>query len=79
MNTYIPSLLGLLSTPFPHPTPLGHHSTNLSSRCYIAASPSYLTHISVYIPVSQLVPPSPSPPVSTCLFSTSASLFLPWK
>ena len=40
----------------------------------------YFTHGSVYtwVPISQFVPPSPSPPVYTCPFSVSGSLFLPW-
>ena len=29
--------------------------------------------------ISQFIPPSPCPSVSTCLFSTSTSLFLPFK
>ena len=41
----------------------------------------YFTHSSVYrpTPVPQLVPPFPSPAVSTCAFSRSVSLFMPWK
>ena len=41
----------------------------------------YFMHDSVYmsILISQFVPPSPSPPVSTCPFSMSTSLFLPCK
>ena len=70
-----------LGPPFPcsaNPTPLGRHSTELSSLCYPAASPSYFTHCSIYMSVllSQFVPSSPSPAVSTSPFSMPTSLLL---
>ena len=76
--TWIPSPW---ATPPSHPSG-SSQSTELSSLCYIAASCwLYLTHGSVSIPVllSQLLPHSPSLPVSTSRFSMSVSLFLPCK
>ena len=65
MCIYLPPLL---SVPSPHLAPLGHH--RLGSLCYLAAS-CYFTHDSVYLSrlLSQFVPPSPSPAVSTSTFS----------
>ena len=41
----------------------------------------YFTHGSGFMSnlIFQFVPPSPSPPGSTCQFSTSTSMFLDWK
>ena len=65
----------------PHSTPLGHHRALNWTPCAIQQSPTSIcfTHSSVCMPIllSQFVPPFPSPPWSTSLFS--ASLFLPCK
>ena len=65
--TYIPS-----HHP-PHPILLGCHGSFPQAV--------YFTHSSVYMSMllSQLVPPSPSPAVSTSPFSTSVPLFPPYK
>ena len=68
---YIPSLLST-----PHPSPPGHHSTQLSSPlavCFTQGSGC------TSMLLSQFTSPSPSPAVSTRPFSTSASSFLPCK
>ena len=78
MDTSSPSLLKL---PPPHPTHLGHHRAPrgelpvLYSRFPLAL---YFTHGSVFMSnlISHFIPPSPSPAVSTRLFSVSAFLFL---
>ena len=75
---YIPSV-----KPPPRPAPFkSSQSTRLGSLCYIHSSfplASCLPHDGVYVsvPLSQFVPPSPSPAVSTSLLSTSVSSFLP--
>ena len=60
-----PLPLGPPSHP-PHPTHLGHHSTELSSLCYTSRFPLAIcfTHGSVFMSnlISQFVPPSPCPP-----------------
>lgn len=79
-DTYIPSPLSFPSTPPSHPS-RSSQITGLSSLCYIETV--CLTQVSVrcvggvYVSVllSQFIPPSPSPAVSTSLFCTSASLF----
>ena len=74
---YIPSV-----KPPPRPAPFkSSQSARLGSLCYIHSSfplASYLPHDGVYVsvPLSQFVPPSPSPAASTSQFSTSASLLL---
>lgn len=78
LYTYI-SLL--LEPPSPsYPTPLGQHSTELSSRCFTAAS----HRLSIFHRIVRLcrcycpsLSNSPLPTKSTCPFSVSASLFLP--
>ena len=82
MNTYILSLLSLPPTPS-HSTHLGHQRAVSWAPCAYSSFPlaSYLTHGSIYICQchSQFILPSPSPSVSTSLFSISVLLFLPWK
>ena len=79
---YVPSLLNLL----PHPTP--SHPFRLSQIMFeLDESHSKLSlgiyfiygnvHVSVLL--SQFAPPSPSPTLSTSLFSMSVSLLLPCK
>ena len=66
----------------PRPTPLGHHRATSRAPCAVQQLPtSWSTHTSVYMSklLSQFIPPSPSPAVSTRPFSASASLFLPCK
>ena len=70
----------------PSSHPLSHPSRPLQrlswAPCAIQQFPtSYFTHCSVYTSIlfSRFGSPSPSFPVSTCMFSTSVSLFLPWK
>ena len=66
--TYIPTLFNLPS--LPHLTPLGYqeHQAELLALYNI-----YLTHDSAYmsVPLSQLFPPSASPPVSRSPFMSS--------
>ena len=73
MYTDIPSLMD-------HPTHLGHHRAPSWAPCAIQQVPlaTYFTHGSVYmsIPISHFIH-VPLTPVSTRLFSVSASLFLP--
>ena len=82
MYTYIPFLLDLPPTP---PIPLIYviteHQAQLPVLYSMFPQAIYFTHGTVYmsILISQLVPPSPSPHVSTCPFSTPMSLFLPCK
>ena len=77
-STYFPSLvaLPLILHSIPHPSRLSQ-SAVLSSVYYTAASRqlSILLYGHVYVSMlfSQFVPPSPSPSVSTSLFSVSAS------
>ena len=70
------------------PTPLGHHRTPAELLVVYSRFPLAVcfTHSGVYmsIPISQFIPPSPFPLpallcMSTHVFSTSASQFLPWK
>lgn len=65
----------------PHPTPPGSESTGLSSLCHTADPhwPSTLHVVMCVLPSALFVPPSLSHPVSTSLFSVSASLLLPCK
>ena len=76
--THIPSLLNS-----PIPPRRSSQSTELSSLCYIGASQLaiYFIHGSVYMSIAifQFVLPSSSLSVSTCPFSTFASLSLPCK
>ena len=78
-------IASLLSHPpsSPHPTLLGHHRAPSWAPCAYSSFPlaSYFTQESVYMSVlrSQFISPSPSRPVSTSLFSTRASSFLPCK
>ena len=79
--TYIsPSWTSLPPPPIPLIQVITEHQAELPvlySRFPLA---SYITHGSVYmsILISQFIP-SPLLPMSTCLFSTSTSLFLPCK
>ena len=72
------SLLGLLPTPQSYPSRLSQ-SPQLSSLCYTAASPQLsVLHMVVY--TCQYYSPNLSlPPMPTCPFSTSVSLFLPCR
>ena len=66
----------------PHPSTLGHHSTELGSLCHMANSHQLsVLHDNVHVSglLSRLIPASPSPAVSTSRFSRSVSLFLPCK
>ena len=66
--------------PPPPPIPPGHHRAELPVLYSSFPLASYFTHESVYMSMllSQFVSSSPSAhPMSTSLFSTSASLFLP--
>ena len=69
------------SFPPHHPTPLGHYKAPGWAPCVIQQLPlaSYFTPGNVYISqlLSQFIPLSPSPAMSTSPFSTSASLFVP--
>ena len=58
---------------------LGHHRALSRVPCALQYVPTIcFTHSSIYmlIPISQFIPSSP---MATCPFSTSVSLFLPWK
>ena len=67
----------------PSPTPVPLIWSSQSSLCHIATSQqlSLLHTVCIYLStlISQFISPSPSPPVYTCPFSTSVSLFLPQK
>ena len=78
---YIPSLLSLSPAPVRHPTPLGHHRAGLPVLCSSFPPAVCFTHDGVYTSVllSQFVPPSPSPALSTSPFCASASPFLTCK
>ena len=79
MHISPPSWTCLLPPPPSHPSS-SSQTTKLSSLgSFLLAI--YFTHGSVYMLtlLSQFIPPSPSPFVFTCLFSTSISLFLPCK
>ena len=69
--------------PTPHPTPLGHHRAPNWAPCATSSFSLaiWFTHsiICVSVLLSQLIPPSASPTVSTSSFSKSASLFLSCK
>ena len=74
--TYIPAVLNLPLNPSPHPTPLGHHRvefpvlhSNFPLAVYFPRG-----HVCTSTLLSQLIPPSPSPAMSTHLFSTSVSM-----
>ena len=72
-----PLCLGPPSPPPSHPS-RSLQSTELSSLCYTAGSYQLsILHMVVYICQSQS--PNSYPSMSTCRFSTSASLFLPYK
>ena len=77
-----PSLLDLLQSS-PHSTLPGHHRAPIEAACAVTAGSHWLSvlHMLVYFfqAYSQFIPLSPSSPMSTCPFSTSASLFLPCK
>ena len=65
----------------PHTIPLGHPSTPAPSILYPASNLdwrfiSYIAIIHVSMPLSQIIPPSPSPTESKRLFYTSVSLLL---
>ena len=79
--TYIPSLLSL--PPIPHPTLLCCHRAPSWAPCVAQQLPLAVRFArgSVYMsaPRSQFVPCPSSRPVLTCPFSTSASLFLPYR
>ena len=79
-DAYIPSLSLPPSRPIPPCRSL--QGTKLTSLgCTTVSHQRCLTYDSAYMSMllSQLSPPSPSPTVSTNLFSMSVSLFLPWK
>ena len=81
MYTYIPSLLDLPPHSPSYPSRSSERGAELPVFYSMFPLAIYFTHGSVYmsILISQFVPPSPSPPVSTCPFSMSMSLFLPCK
>ena len=62
---------------------LGHHRAPSWAPCALQQVPLAIcfTHGGVFMAnlTSQFIPPSPSPTVSTCPFSTSLSLFLPYR
>ena len=69
---YIPSFWSLLPLP-PHPNPLCHHGEPGWDPCVTQKLPTiYFTRDSVYMSIllSQFVPLSPFPTVSTSSFST---------
>ena len=81
-DTYISFLSSLPPTHLPISPSRSSQSPELVPLCYTAGSHYYLTHGSVYTYLSPhlpVCPNSPSPTVSTSLFSKSASLFLPCK
>ena len=69
MYTHIPLPLESPSHSFPHPTYLGHHRAQSCAPCVYSsfALAICFTHDSVCtsMPLSQFIPPSPSPTVST--------------
>ena len=82
-HTYTPSLLDLPPTPPSHPSKA---ITERQAELPVLQSsfPLAICFKQEYIDVSAtqfipLSPPTPHAPMSTCLFSTSASSFLPWK
>ena len=82
-NIHVPSLLNLLLTPHPI-SPLHiveEHQVELPSFQSDFSLAVCLTYGGVYVSMLlyQFVPPSPSPAVSTSLFSVSVSLVLPCK
>ena len=83
VHAYIHSFPSLPPTASPHPTPPGHHRTASWAPGAVERFPTscLLCACSVCMPTlhSQSSRPSPCPAVSTCLLSTSASLFLPSK
>ena len=69
-----------VSFPPHNPTPLCHHRAPSWALCAIEQLPiSYLFYTWQCIHVNTTLPVFPLPPMSTCLFSTSVSLFLPYK
>ena len=73
-----------LPPPLPIPPSRSSQSTKLSSLFYIYSKfplAIYFTHGSVFMLslISKFIAPSPSHPVTTCLFSASVCRFLPWK
>ena len=79
--TYIPSLLSLPR--HPHPTPLGHPGAQIGPPVLCSSFPPALCvtldSVCMSVLLSQFVLPSPSPAVSTSLYSMSAPLFLPCR
>ena len=81
-NLY-PLLLGPPSylTPIPPLCVITEHRAKLPVLSSSFPLAIYFTHGSVYMSVllSWFIPSSSSPAASACVFSMSASLFLPWK
>ena len=73
MNTYSPYPLSLPPIQPPHPTHLGHHRALSWASCALHQVPPaiYFAHGTGHTSVllSQFIPLSSSPAVSTCLFS----------
>ena len=78
-----PLLLGSPSylTSIPRLWVIPEHRAELRVLCSSFPLAIYFTHGSVYMAMllSRFIPSSSSPAASACIFSMSASLFLPWK
>ena len=64
-------------TPSPHSTPLGHHRAPSRAPCAMQQLPTVCSvhgRVCMSLLLFQLVPPSPSCPVSTSPFSTSVRI-----